>query len=98
MSFRMSAEWAPHARTLIGWPCRASSWGETLEQGRFEFAAVCNALVQFEPVPPDPRACWDRGGRFSLNVRVRGRRALLHRALTEFLRRQRRGFDAASGC
>lgn len=48
--FRMPAEWEPHQRTFIGWPCRAWSWGNTLEQGRDEFAAVANAISQFEPV------------------------------------------------
>ncbi|MEL6570263.1 MAG: agmatine deiminase family protein [Pseudomonadota bacterium] len=48
--FRMPAEWEPHQRTLIGWPCRAWSWGDTLEQGRAEFATVANTLVDFEPV------------------------------------------------
>jgi agmatine deiminase len=50
MTFRMPAEWEPHERTLIGWPCRLSSWGRTLEQGRAEFAAVANAIAAFEPV------------------------------------------------
>ncbi len=50
MTFRMPAEWEPHERTLIGWPCRVTSWGKTLEQGRAEFAAVANAIVSFEPV------------------------------------------------
>lgn len=50
MTFRMPAEWEPHERTLIAWPCRVSSWGETLEQGRAEFAAVANAISAFEPV------------------------------------------------
>lgn len=50
MSFRMPAEWEPHERTLIGWPCRPSSWGGTLAQGRAEFAAVANAVAAFEPV------------------------------------------------
>lgn len=50
MTFRMPAEWEPHERTLIGWPCRVSSWGATLEQGRAEFAAVANAIAAFEPV------------------------------------------------
>ena len=50
MSFRMPAEWAPHERTLMGWPCRTSSWGQSLEQGRSEFAAVANAIAAFEPV------------------------------------------------
>ncbi len=50
MVFRMPAEWAPHARTLIGWPCRPTSWGDSLAQGRAEFAAVANAIAGFEPV------------------------------------------------
>jgi agmatine deiminase len=32
------------------WPCRETSWGHTLEQGRREFAAVANAIAAFEPV------------------------------------------------
>ena len=50
MTFRMPAEWEPHERTLIGFPCRISSWGETLEAGRREFASVANAIAEFEPV------------------------------------------------
>ena len=50
MSFRMPAEWQPHERTLIAWPCREESWGETLDLGRREFASVANAIIEFEPV------------------------------------------------
>ena len=50
MTFRMPAEWEKHERTLIGWPCRLSAWGATLEQGRREFAAAANAIAAFEPV------------------------------------------------
>lgn len=50
MAFSMPAEWERHERTLIGWPCRLSSWGKTLAQGREEFAAVANAIAAFEPV------------------------------------------------
>lgn len=50
MPFTMPAEWEPHERTLMGWPCRPTSWGTTLTQGRAEFAAVANAIAQFEPV------------------------------------------------
>jgi agmatine deiminase len=50
MTFRMPAEWEPHERTLMCWPCREYSWGHTLEQGRREFAAVANAIAAFEPV------------------------------------------------
>ena len=28
--FRMPAEWAPHERTLMGWPCRRELWGDQL--------------------------------------------------------------------
>lgn len=50
MTFRMPAEWEPHERTIMGWPCRVSSWGHTLEEGRDEAAAVANAIARFEPV------------------------------------------------
>jgi agmatine deiminase len=47
---RAPAEWEPHERTLMGWPCRLELWGETLEQARADYAAVANAIAQFEPV------------------------------------------------
>jgi len=50
LTLRMPGEFERHERTLIGWPCRATSWGDTLAQGRAEFAAVANAIAQFEPV------------------------------------------------
>ncbi len=50
MTYRMPAEWETHERTLIGWPCRPETWGDTLTQGRLEFAQIANTLVEFEPV------------------------------------------------
>jgi agmatine deiminase len=47
---RLPAEWEPHERTLIAWPCRLKLWGETLAQARADYAAVANAIAQFEPV------------------------------------------------
>jgi agmatine deiminase len=47
---RTPAEWEPHERTLMGWPCREELWGETLEQARADYAAVANAVGAFEPV------------------------------------------------
>jgi agmatine deiminase len=47
---RMPAEWEPHERTLMGWPCRADLWGETMDQARADYAAVANAIAAFEPV------------------------------------------------
>jgi agmatine deiminase len=34
----------------MGWPCRVSLWGSTLSQARADYAAVANAVAQFEPV------------------------------------------------
>jgi len=46
----MPAEWEPHERTLMGWPCRKELWGQTLAQARADYAAVASAIAQFEPV------------------------------------------------
>src|SRR5262249_24533712 len=67
----MPAEWEPHERTLMGWPCRRALWGDLLEQARADYAAVANAIARFEPVtmiaadPDDAglaRAACDDGG------------------------------------
>ena len=50
MTRRLPAEWEPHERTLMGWPCRASLWGSTLSQARADYATVANAIAAFEPV------------------------------------------------
>ncbi len=47
---RTPAEWEPHERTLMGWPCRAELWGETIDRARAEYAGVANAVAAFEPV------------------------------------------------
>jgi agmatine deiminase len=48
---RMPAEWEPHERTLMGWPCRRELWGDALlSQARADYAAVANAIARFEPV------------------------------------------------
>jgi agmatine deiminase len=46
----MPAEWAPHERTLMAWPCREELWGSTMEQAGDDYAAVINAVAAFEPV------------------------------------------------
>lgn len=48
----MPAEWEPHQRTFMAWPCRYSLWGSAsaLERARLAFAAVARAIAQFEPV------------------------------------------------
>jgi agmatine deiminase len=46
----MPAEWEPHERTLMGWPCRRELWGSEMDQARADYAAVANAIAAFEPV------------------------------------------------
>ncbi|MBV9916807.1 MAG: agmatine deiminase family protein [Solirubrobacterales bacterium] len=47
---RLPAEWEPHERTLMGWPCRRQLWGRQLEPARADYAAVANAIAEFESV------------------------------------------------
>ena len=46
----MPAEWAPHERTLMAWPCRHELWGGLVDEARQAHAAVAAAIVAFEPV------------------------------------------------
>lgn len=48
--FFMPAEWAPHTRCWMAWPCRDSLWGDGLEAARDAYAAVAQAIAGFEPV------------------------------------------------
>jgi agmatine deiminase len=49
-TMRMPAEWAPHERTLMAWPCRRELWGRTIDAAKADYAAVANAIAAFEPV------------------------------------------------
>ncbi len=46
----MPPEWAPHERTLMGWPCRRELWGSQLAAAKVQYAGVANAVAAFEPV------------------------------------------------
>lgn len=46
----MPAEWAPHRRTWLAWPCRAELWGKHLEEAKRAYAEVAQAIAAFEPV------------------------------------------------
>jgi agmatine deiminase len=46
----MPAEWAPHERTMMGWPCRDELWGDQLRQAKADYAATANAVAAFEPL------------------------------------------------
>ncbi len=47
---RYPGEWERHERTIMGWPCRESLWGPTMEQARADYAYVANAIADFEDV------------------------------------------------
>lgn len=46
----MPAEWAPHERTLMAWPCRRELWGAEIARAKEQYAEVANAVAAFEPV------------------------------------------------
>lgn len=49
LGFRMPAEWEPHARCWMAWPCHPL-WGDALSDVERGYAAVAHAIRQFEPV------------------------------------------------
>jgi len=48
--FAMPSAWAPHAATLMAWPCRLELWGDLLDAAKNDYAAVARAIARFEPV------------------------------------------------
>lgn len=48
--FFMPAEWAPHQRTWMSWPCREETWGGEIEAAREAYAEVAKTISAFEPV------------------------------------------------
>lgn len=48
--FVMPAEWEPHERCWMAWPCRLSLWGERYEAACLAYAAAARAIAEFEPV------------------------------------------------
>ncbi len=48
----MPAEWAPHTRTWMAWPCRLEPWGsaEGLLRARVGYSAIARAISGFEKV------------------------------------------------
>jgi agmatine deiminase len=47
--FYMPAEWTPHERCWMMWPCREEVWPD-MEATRQDFANVAHAIREFEPV------------------------------------------------
>jgi agmatine deiminase len=46
----MPAEWAPHERCWMAWPCRRELWDGGLDAARAAYADVARAIARFEPV------------------------------------------------
>ncbi|KGM35343.1 agmatine deiminase [Inquilinus limosus MP06] len=46
----MPAEWEPHSRCWMAWPCRDEVWGEHMDAARTAYADVARAIADFEPV------------------------------------------------
>lgn len=53
--FFMPAEWTPHKRTWMMWPCRDEVW-EDMQATRRNYADVAHAIREFEPVTMVVRA------------------------------------------
>lgn len=47
--FFMPAEWAPHQRTWMMWPCRTEVWDD-MDETRANYVAVAHAIREFEPL------------------------------------------------
>lgn len=49
--FFMPAEWQPHERCWMAWPCHQETWSKIgLDKAREAYARVAQAIAQFEPV------------------------------------------------
>ncbi len=50
--FYMPAEWTPHARTWMQWPCRVAPWGtpEGMSLARQAYGVVARTIAKHEPV------------------------------------------------
>ena len=48
--FFMPAEWSPHKRCFISWPCTEETWSGHLKEARRAYSEVVKAINRFEPV------------------------------------------------
>lgn len=47
---RMPAEFSPHERTMMAFPCRRELWGSRLRDGQLAWAELARTIADFEPV------------------------------------------------
>jgi len=55
--FVMPAEWAPHARCWMAWPCREEAFGDGLEAARRSYAEVARMMGDAKAVRAVARSC-----------------------------------------
>ena len=46
----MPAEWEPHKQVWMGWPLRPDNWRNHAGPAQDAYAAVAEAILEFEPV------------------------------------------------
>ena len=66
--FVMPAEWQPHDRCFISWPCREKTWSGHFEKAKKAYLDVITNIHRFEPVvvladPSDAREARSRLGK-----------------------------------
>lgn len=67
--FVMPAEWHPHERCWMAWPCHQSTWSKVgLDRAKIAYVRVAQAIAQYEPVsmlanPEDVAAAKDLCGK-----------------------------------
>ncbi|MCW9018548.1 MAG: agmatine deiminase family protein, partial [Kangiellaceae bacterium] len=47
---RWPAEWEPHARTWMAFPCREEIWSNGLETAQLAFCQIANLISEYEPL------------------------------------------------
>ena len=65
LQLHMPAEWSPHRRCWMAWPCREDFWRARLEEARESHLQTARAIANFEPVrmvarPQDAAAARER--------------------------------------
>lgn len=68
--YLMPAEWQPHSRCWMAWPCNEELWRGNIAQACNNYAAVANAIVNFEPVTILVRPEHQQSAQQLLNNRV----------------------------
>jgi agmatine deiminase len=48
--FALPADWSPHTRCWMAWPCRESLWAGRIAEARAAFAELAKAIADYEPV------------------------------------------------